>query len=337
MSKFNILITGTGGCGVGEGIYKALYNASTEFCLYSCNSTDNSLYLFEDTEKSCIVPSANKSRYKDAIFEFCVLKNIKVIIPGSEPELLVLSEHRNFFEENSIKILANSRDVIKTFDNKWEAFLKFQGLGISTPDTTLDLNDKDFFSRNTFPLIIKPIYGNASKNVFVLNNRIELETICQYFKLKKIDYVIQEYIDIEDQEYTISILSDNDGEYLGSLVLKRNLLGGFSQFVNCEKFNILEDQALEISRKIISRGPLNIQCRVKGNKLIVFEINPRFSGTTPFRALFGFNEPLVMLNKVLNNKNTFSKSHLKYGYFGVRGFSEKIYDKNIMNGIKNIS
>jgi carbamoyl-phosphate synthase large subunit len=33
------------------------------------------------------------------------------------------------------------------------------------------------------------------------------------------------------------------------------------------------------------------------NQVYVFEINPRFSGTTSIRAMFGYNEPDVLLRR----------------------------------------
>jgi carbamoyl-phosphate synthase large subunit len=45
------------------------------------------------------------------------------------------------------------------------------------------------------------------------------------------------------------------------------------------------------------RGTVNIQCRVVGDDVYVFEINPRFSGTTSLRALVGYNEPDVLIRR----------------------------------------
>ena len=128
-----------------------------------------------------------------------------------------------YFKDMSMKsgiiIYANTLDVIKTFDNKWETFVRLRSLGVKTPDTTLDSKDQCFFRRNTYPLVIKPVYGNASKNVFVVDSEEELECISRYLKIKDIPYVIQEHIGNENEEFTISVLSDLSGQYLGSIVL----------------------------------------------------------------------------------------------------------------------
>ncbi|MDB5130265.1 MAG: hypothetical protein JWR02_14 [Mucilaginibacter sp.] len=333
MLKHNILITGTGGCGVGEGLYKSLHDLK-EYDLYSCNSSDNSLFLFKEIKNSFIVPKAGADNYSEIVLKICNEYNIKIVIPGSEPELVTLVNNRQLFEEQGVIICANSKEVINTFDNKWETFNRLNSFNIKTPDSTLSPNDGAFFERNIFPLIVKPIIGNASKNVFLVRTQEELDCICTYLSLKNIPIIIQEYIGTAEEEYTISVLSDFSGNYLGSIVLKRVLANGFSQFIECERFEKLDLVAQNIALKVASKGPLNIQCRIMNDELYIFEINPRFSGTTPFRTLLGFNEANILLKKVLNGQNAFNKNNIKYGSFGVRGFIEEVYSNDVKNKVK---
>ncbi len=52
--------------------------------------------------------------------------------------------------------------------------------------------------------------------------------------------------------------------------------------------------------KEVRRTSFNIQAKFHGNKLKIFEINPRFSATCPMRAAAGINEPdIVFRNFVL--------------------------------------
>ncbi len=55
----------------------------------------------------------------------------------------------------------------------------------------------------------------------------------------------------------------------------------------------------KVASALGSTGPLNIQCRKDGEDIYVFEINPRFSGTTSMRALCGYNEPETLIRKHL--------------------------------------
>lgn len=335
MSKYNILITGTGGCGVGEGLCKALEKLP-DYNIFTCNSSDNSLFLFNYPENSFIVPYANNPNYCTTILKICKENQIQVIFPGSEQELTVIVNNRDYFTKYGIQIFANTRDVINTFDSKWETFVRLSALNIKTPDTTIDIDDTEFFKRNTFPLVIKPIIGNASKNVFIIDNLEELSCIREYLELKKIPFVIQQHVGNEKEEYTISVLSDLKGNYLGSIVLKRILSGGFSQFVECQNYEEIDIVARKIAEKVNSKGPLNIQCRILNNELYVFEINPRFSGTTPFRALLGFNEADILFKKEKNDFEVFDKSLIKYDYFGVRGFHEEVYSNTIKSKVTKL-
>ena len=334
MLNKNVLVTGTGGCGVGEGIFKSLTELQ-EYNVFTCNSSDNSLFVFDNPERSFIVPKAVSVNYFEVLIEICKEHQIGVIVPGSEQELVVFVNQREQFTAQGITIFANTSEVIGVFDNKWETFLKLRQLGINTPDTCLDGQDASFFfERNQYPIIIKPVYGNASKNVFIINNKEEYNCISQYLRLKKIQFVIQEYVGTSEEEFTISVLSDFNGNYLGSIVLKRILAGGFSQFIECEEFKELDNAAIKIAEQIHSKGPLNIQCRLYNGKLSVFEINPRFSGTTPFRTLLGFNEFDILFKKTFEGVNIFKREKLKLQSFGVRGFQEKIYEKKIKTSIK---
>jgi carbamoyl-phosphate synthase large subunit len=73
---------------------------------------------------------------------------------------------------------------------------------------------------------------------------------------------------------------------------------GISQgeIVEFEPIRVVSEQ---IAQALGSVGPLNIQGRWDGKHFFPFEINPRFSGTTPMRALAGFNEPERMIESWL--------------------------------------
>jgi len=57
--------------------------------------------------------------------------------------------------------------------------------------------------------------------------------------------------------------------------------------------------------------------------LYVFEINPRFSGTTSLRAIAGFNEPDVLIRKYLL-KEKVDKINYEEGHI-LRGLDEKFF------------
>ena len=54
-------------------------------------------------------------------------------------------------------------------------------------------------------------------------------------------------------------------------------------------------------KRIQPFGACNVQLRMEGDVLWVFEINARYSGTTASRTLCGFNEPKMIADYLIND------------------------------------
>ena len=65
----------------------------------------------------------------------------------------------------------------------------------------------------------------------------------------------------------------------------------------------VRQEAERIVAKLKPMGPCNVQMRVAGDKAICFELNIRFSGTTPIRAHFGFNDVDMALRHFILNES----------------------------------
>jgi carbamoyl-phosphate synthase large subunit len=74
-----------------------------------------------------------------------------------------------------------------------------------------------------------------------------------------------------------------------------------------------------------SVGPLNIQLRIdeKTGEPYVFEIHPRFSGTTPIRADVGLNEVDILLRNKLFSES-FDRQNYRYDVAAIRAFEHVI-------------
>ena len=80
----------------------------------------------------------------------------------------------------------------------------------------------------------------------------------------------------------------------------------------------------DIANKLKPYGSCNLQLRIdKKGVPKLFEINPRHSGTTYIRSLFGFNEVLYIINYIIKGKET--EMVLKEGR-AIRFFDEKIIE-----------
>lgn len=316
--RIKVLIAGVGGGSFGLEIMKALRLSDIPYYICGVDMSEHSLGLFK-ADKSYVVPPAFHDEYIPTILDVCEREEIQVIFPGSEPDLNVLSDNRETFEERGIFLPLNSREVINTCMNKKETFIFLKNQGILIPKTVAVDSEKDLDAIDFLPAIIKPYVGSGgSKNVFIAQDREELVLFCEYILKYGGKPLVQQYIGSPDNEYTVGVLSDRGGNIISAIAIKRYILSGLSNRLKVSSISnrneilaissgisqgevVNETELLYQCRRIAfalrSTGPLNIQCRFVNNKVYPFEINPRFSGTTYMRALAGVNEPDLFIRR----------------------------------------
>ncbi len=123
-------------------------------------------------------------------------------------------------------------------------------------------------------------------------------------------------------------MSDLNSDIISSFAMKRDLSSPASIKINVKKNHCSVDNktkniiistglsqgyvndfkearrfAEKIAKALSSVGPINIQCRKLKNKYYIFEINPRFSGTTYIRSVMGHNDIELIYNSIVLNKN----------------------------------
>jgi carbamoyl-phosphate synthase large subunit len=107
---------------------------------------------------------------------------------------------------------------------------------------------------------------------------------------RKPGYLVQAYVGTETEEYTAGCFMDSDGALAPSCVMRRELLAGTTYRATLGDFQAVRAEAERIVAALKPRGPCNVQLRLTEQGPVCFEINPRFSGTTPIRAHYGYNE-----------------------------------------------
>ncbi|MEI9958764.1 MAG: hypothetical protein WDM90_21190 [Ferruginibacter sp.] len=103
MNKTGVLVTGVGGSGIGGQILKALRMSSLPLHIIGTDTTELSTG-FKEVDEFNKVPLANEQEYIPALVQICRQWNIKIIFPGSEPELKVISKNRHIFIDEGIVV-----------------------------------------------------------------------------------------------------------------------------------------------------------------------------------------------------------------------------------------
>ncbi len=336
----NILVTATGGRSVGSGILHALTRSSPEVNArwnVIAADADSFAWGLYKVPQSVLMPLANDPQYPAALRKIIEQYHIDAVIPGSEPEVSLLAPGISGID---IPVITNHHTLIPLMTDKFIAHEKLKALGYDVIETCAFTEWQSAVKKWGFPLILKPTQNSGgSKGLQLIKTIEELETLD---KLNRVPagYCLQPYSGDMDEEFTVGVLSDKSGKLMGSIVMKRKLTGLsllHSETINGKKYGIstgysqgyiIKDEMVssfceELSLKLNSRGPLNIQLRKSGNKLLVFEIHPRFSGTTPIRADVGFNEPDLLLRNFLFGE-TFDEINYQYNVAAIRAFEHVI-------------
>ena len=342
--NINVMITGVGGGGHGNEVLKALRMANTNYRIIGADMNPTSLGLYQ-ADKSYVIPAASSPDYIDTLLNICQMENAKVLVTGSEPELKKVSANRGLFEDNGILVLINDVHVIDICMDKWKTkkFLEENEFGY--PQSVLLENLEDCKKVNKLPVVLKPAVGGGGSNLtFIAQDSEELEFFAQYILKLGVIPVAQEYIGTPQDEFTVGVLTTFDGRLVGSLAVHRQIMSGLSNKMKIKgRVGKYSGQTLAISSGISQgiieesteirkecerlavaigcKGPINIQLRFVEGKVYTFEINPRFSGTSAFRAMVGYNEPDILIRHHLLGEPIEPVSY-KYGEV-VRGLVEK--------------
>lgn len=333
-NKKNILITGIGGASLGTEIFKSL-KLSRRYRIFGADISPYAYGLYQKGfAKTYLIK--RKSYIRD-LLAICKKEKIDAILPGGEEPLLLLSEKRDVFQQKDILLAINSTKVIKLCTDKIKIFDYLRKHGIPVPITRI-VEPTDTLKSFTCPCVIKPsTRSGGSIFTYLAEDEKEATLYIDYLKKRNIKAIVQEYIPDAEGEYTVGLLHlpKPSGELVGSIALKRLfhaklsvlmknedrvISSGYSQGL-IDNFKEIREQAEKIAKILNSKGPLNIQGRLKNNIFYPFEINPRFSATTYLRAIAGFNEVDIYLQYLLNKKKP-SLGKIKYGYY-FRTLAEK--------------
>jgi carbamoyl-phosphate synthase large subunit len=308
-----VMVAGIGGASLGTEILKCL-RAAGRYQVYGCDISGYAYGHYEKDITETFVVS--RKRYVESVLERCVATGIRVLIPGGDEPAVLLGLAAADFLNAGVQVAANSPEVVATCSNKKHFFERMQTLGLPAPWTVAvqDRHELETLKDIPCPCIIKPSTGTGgSRFVFLALNRPEVEMYVEHLLNNDHTALVQEYIGLDEGEFTVGTLSFPNGRLVGSVAMRRLFNAKLSVLLNTQaglissgysqglidEFAEVRAQAEKIAKTLGSVGPMNIQGRVRKGILIPFEINPRFSASTYLRAMAGFNEIDMYLQNVL--------------------------------------
>jgi carbamoyl-phosphate synthase large subunit len=341
--KKNILVTGTGGRSVGSGILHAIKRSNADVhSRWNVIAADADPFAWGlyNADDAVLLPRADDESYLPYIRRIIETHQVDAIIPGTEAETNLLLN--NAKELAPAVVLGNRKELMPMMMDKFSAHRTLESLGYLTIPTAPLQDWKTIVANYGFPLIVKPTRGTGgSRGVQLVTCEEQMQSVLDV-ATDRTAPCVQPYIGHADHEYTVGVLTSHDGTLIDSIVMRRKLIGlsllegkwldktfyavstGYSQGF------IVRDPAIQefcetLARDLNSCGPLNIQLRIDSvtNTPMVFEVHPRFSGTTPIRADVGFNEVDVLLRNTLFGER-FNRLNYRSDVAAIRAFEHVI-------------
>lgn len=305
--RLAVMIAGIGGASLGTELMKCL-NLAGRYEIFGCDVSKTAYGLYDAGFRKTFL--ATRNNYVDSVVRACREVDARWLLPGGEQPMVLLGAAQDRLNSEGIRLVGNDSNLVARFSDKAAAFELLATLGVAVPRTMLVRSGSCFESAVGLPCIVKPATGTGgSTMVFFATSEAEANSYAEHITRAGGIPIAQEYVQPDEGEFTIGILSTPNGDIAGSVALRRSLdaklsvmsrdrggivSSGYSQgFIG--DFPEIRKQAEMIAQAIGSRGPINVQGRIRDGRLLPFEINPRLSASAYLRALAGFNEADLLL------------------------------------------
>lgn len=293
-----ILVTGAGAL-LGQGILRSLRLADRPLRIITADPDPRASGHWLG-DMAAVIPFASDPGYLARVEDVLAREQVDVVLVGTDMELAVFAVARDRLErEHGVRVVVCPPDVVEIADDKWLTARFLAGHDFPAPRSALS-SDRDAVFRLAeevgLPLFAKPRRGARSVGARVIRTLAALAAVCA----EETSLVVQELLPEKDGEYTAGSLV-LDRTCHGVVVLRRDLREGntFRAYrePSCSRFDHF---VARVGEALGAYGPCNFQFRLRDGEPVVFEINARFSGTTPIRAIFGFNEVGALLDYLID-------------------------------------
>jgi carbamoyl-phosphate synthase large subunit len=281
------LVLGVGG-NVSQGILKALACSSLNCRVLGACTSYRAFGLYT-TDRSFVSPLAKSPDFVPWLVDVCKREGVGAVLSGAEPVLDELALHKEEIRSLSGAVcIVNTAESMTIGGDKLATCQWLKNQGFPYPDFADAENEADVLQlirKIGFPVIAKPRKSKGAAGVLVLQKESDLELL-----KTTSGYVVQELLGDENTEYTVACFTDKVDKVRGAIAFHRFLQSGTTIAAAAGAFPEVREQAIKIAERLQPRGPCNVQMRLHHGVPVCFEINVRFSGTTPIRARLGFND-----------------------------------------------
>ena len=265
-----------------------------------CSDVAPSVY---EADKFIKVPRMTEKGYIDVILDICKKENISGVLSLIDPELSLLAENKERFEQLGTTVIGSSYELCERTLNKWDMYVWLRDHGYNCAKSYVD---KDEFFRDVeegkagYPVFVKPVCGSASIAISKVYDKETVELLFAHTE----GLMIQEFLD--GQEIGADCYIDMHSGKVVSVFTKKKLVMRAGETDKAVSFK--DEKLFELVEKFICdsgfRGQIDIDIFDVGGEYYISEVNPRFGGGYPHAFECGCDHMQLIVNNLEGKENT---------------------------------
>ena len=302
MKNINILILAAGTRNKIVQYFKNTFEGVGKIIATDASELGPAIY---DADKYYIVPPIYEPGYIDIILNICKKEHICGVLSLIDPELSLLADNKNKFDEIGVTIIGSSYSLCEMALDKMQMYEWLNAHGYKCARSWRD--KEEFFKvldagDVSFPVFVKPYRGSASISISKVFDKNTIDLLYEH----EDDLMIQEFLN--GQEIGADVYIDMISGEVVSIFTKKKIkmrAGETDKAVSFKDpmlFDLIEKFVLEAGY----RGQIDIDIFDLNGQYYISEVNPRFGGGYPHAFECGVNHMKLIqnnLNGVVNEKN----------------------------------
>lgn len=296
----NVLILSAGTRNKIVQYFKRSLNSNGKVIATDCSSIAPAIY---EADKYYIVPRITENGYIDVILDICKKEKITGVLSLIDPELSLLAQNKEKFEEIGTVIIGSSYELCERTLDKMQMYEWLASHGYKCAKSYIDKNEfyKDLEEgKAKFPVFVKPIKGSASIAISKVNDK---ETIDLLF-LHNDNLMIQEFL--VGQEIGADCYIDMISNEAVSIFTKKKLVMRAGETDKAVSFK--DEKLFDLIKSFIKEsgfsGQIDIDIFDVNGEYYISEVNPRFGGGYPHAYECGCNHMQMIVNNLSGIENS---------------------------------
>lgn len=258
-----------------------------------------------EADKYYIVPRITDPKYIDIILDICKKENINGVLSLIDPELSLLAENKEKFEQVGTTVIGSSYNLCEMSLDKIQMYNFCRENNFKAAKSWNNIEGfKEALNRNQvkFPVFVKPQCGSASIAISKVCDIETLELLFNHMKENE-QLMIQEFLN--GQEIGADVYIDIISGEIVSIFTKKKIVmrAGETDKAVSFKDEKLFDLITLFVKKAGYRGQIDIDIFDINGEYYISEVNPRFGGGYPHAYECGVNHMELILNNLNGQAN----------------------------------